>query len=497
MSSTEEATTKEEEETKIDVVVVANDDNNDEGKKDDSNIHDNVEKSDGDKNGESENVINETKDDMDVEENATTDNNNNDEKNENTSSAYVVQEGDISEKNENNNDNNNDNNNSNNNEEGGNGDGENTDEQTTTGHVNTRLDHILTNYDSNYDETKPETKCAISFEYYPPRTTESLKNLYEKLERMKKQKPLYTSITWGAGGSTAKVSFDVAKMMKIRKLIPNLHLTCTNMDKYIIKETLDDCVLLKINNVLALRGNEAKDPTEDEEGGLKSAIDLIKYMRENYNDWEFSIQTSGYPEGHPSKILKIDNPKMLTEDEKKRIIHRPDADYVCHEEEYQHEIEYLREKVDAGANVIITQFFFDVSVYISFVEKCREAGIDVPIVPGIMIILAYGSFKRIQDFSRCRVPDEVVEKMERLKKDAAGVQEYGIELATNMCKELLEYGVPALHFYTLNMEKSVNEVLKNIGRYIPVDDDKKNKNSSSSSSSSNSIKEIKVDDAKK
>ena len=102
--------------------------------------------------------------------------------------------------------------------------------------MNTRLDHILTNYDSNYDETKPETKCAISFEYYPPRTTESLKNLYEKLERMKKQKPLYTSITWGAGGSTAKVSFDVAKMMKIRKLIPNLHLTCTNMDKYIIKE---------------------------------------------------------------------------------------------------------------------------------------------------------------------------------------------------------------------------------------------------------------------
>eukprot|EP00943_MAST-04B_sp_MAST-4B-sp1_P004006 g4006.t1 len=297
---------------------------------------------------------------------------------------------------------------------------------------------------------------------------------------MKLQKPLYNSVTWGAGGSTAKMSLDIAKVLKGKfGLVPNLHLTCTNMKKHIIKETLDDCIVLKINNVMALRGDEVKDPTDDEANEFKSAIDLIKYMRENYNDWEFCIQTSGYPEGHPGKITKVVNPKMLTEDEKKRIIHRPDADYVCHEEEYQQEIEYLREKVDAGANVIVTQFFFDVSVYINFVEKCREAGIDVPIIPGIMIILAYGSFKRIQDFSRCRVPDEVAEKMERLKKDPPGVHEYGIELATNMCKELLEYGVPALHFYTLNMEKSVNEVLKNIGRYVPADDGKKKKSSSS------------------
>ena len=165
---------------------------------------------------------------------------------------------------------------------------------------------------------------------------------------------------------------------------------------------------------------------------------------------------------------------MLTENEKKRIVHRPDADYVCHEEEYQQEIDYLKEKVDAGANIIVTQFFFDVQVYIHFVEKCKEAGIDVPIVPGIMIILAYGSFKRIQDFSRCRVPDDIAEKLESLKKDASGFREYGIELATNMCKELIEYGIPGLHFYTLNMEKSVNEVLKNIGRFIG-DNDKNEK----------------------
>jgi methylenetetrahydrofolate reductase (NADPH) len=413
-------------------------------------------------------------------------------------SKYVLKESDINENDDSKKEGDgvDSNNNNGNNDETNGEDNENTEEeQKVDGYVNTRLDHILTTYNNNYEESKPETKCAISFEYYPSRTMESLKNLYEKIERMKVQKPLYNSVTWGAGGSTAKVSLDIAKVLKGKfGLIPNLHLTCTNMEKHIIKETLDDCILLKINNVMALRGDEVKDPTDDEANEFKSAIDLIKYMRENYNDWEFCIQTSGYPEGHPGKITKVVNPKMLTEDEKKRIIHRPDADYVCHEEEYQQEIDYLREKVEAGANVIITQFFFDVSVYINFVEKCREAGIDVPIIPGIMIILAYGSFKRIQDFSRCRVPDEVAEKMERLKKDPPGVHEYGIELATNMCKELLEYGVPALHFYTLNMEKSVNEVLKNIGRYVAADDGKKKRSSSSGNAN---VSETKVLDGDK
>ena len=341
-------------------------------------------------------------------------------------------------------------------------------------YTDTRLDDLLGSYNSEYDESKPETRCAISFEYYPPRTTESLRNLYEKIERMKSQKPLYCSVTWGAGGSTAKVSLDIAKVLKGKfEIVPNLHLTCTNMEKHIIKETLDDCRLLKIKNVMALRGEEAKESSEGEAAEFSSAIDLIRYMRENYEEHEFCIQTAGYPEGHGTKINKIDNPKMLTENEKKRIVHRPDGDYVCHEEEYQQEIDYLKEKVDAGANIIVTQFFFDIQVYIHFVEKCREAGIDVPIVPGIMLILAYGSFKRIQDFSRCRVPDDVAEKLESLKKDAPGFREYGIELATNMCKELIEYGVPGLHFYTLNMEKSVNEVLKNIGRFVGGSDKQK------------------------
>ena len=352
--------------------------------------------------------------------------------------------------------------------------GANSEEAQKKVYTDTRLDELLGSYNSEFDESKPETRCAISFEYYPPRTTESLKNLYEKMERMKTQKPLYCSVTWGAGGSTAKVSLDIAKVLKGKfEIVPNLHLTCTNMEKHIIKETLDDCRLLKIKNVMALRGEEAKESSEDEATEFSSAIDLIRYMRENYEEHEFCIQTAGYPEGHGTKINKIDNPKMLTENEKKRIVHRPDADYVCHEEEYQQEIDYLKEKVDAGANIIVTQFFFDVQVYIHFVEKCREAGIDVPIVPGIMIILAYGSFKRIQDFSRCRVPDDIAEKLESLKKDASGFREYGIELATNMCKELIEYGVPGLHFYTLNMEKSVNEVLKNIGRFIGDNDKNK------------------------
>ena len=198
--------------------------------------------------------------------------------------------------------------------------GANSEEAQEKVYTDTRLDDLLGSYNSEFDESKPETRCAISFEYYPPRTTESLKNLYEKIERMKTQKPLYCSVTWGAGGSTAKVSLDIAKVLKGKfEIVPNLHLTCTNMEKHIIKETLDDCRLLKIKNVMALRGEEAKESSEDEATEFSSAIDLIRYMRENYEEHEFCIQTAGYPEGHGTKINKIDNPKMLTENEKKGL----------------------------------------------------------------------------------------------------------------------------------------------------------------------------------
>jgi len=188
-------------------------------------------------------------------------------------------------------------------------------------------------------------------------------------------------------------------------------------------------------------------------------------MREKYDDY-FCISVAGYPEGHPNVIKKVDNPKMLTEAEKKRIVRQEDGDYVCHEEDYNSEIAYLKQKVDAGADMIITQMFFDVDVFIQFVKDCRAADINVPIIPGIMLIMAYGGFKRMTGFCKSRVPEEVLAKVEELKDDSAALKAYGIEFAAEMSKKLIEANVPVLHYYTLNKEETVNKVLLNIGRSL-------------------------------
>lgn len=236
-----------------------------------------------------------------------------------------------------------------------------------------------------------------------------------------------------------------------------MHLTCTNMDAAKITEALQGCKESGIRNIVALRG----DPPVGEEawavteGGFSCALDLVKHIRAEHGDY-FCLSVAGYPEGHPNNMTKVDDVSTLTADELGRCATFTNEDgvvetTVCLDAAFEIEINYLKEKVDAGANAIITQLFFDNSVFLKFVERCRKAGITVPIIPGIMCISNKGGFGRMTRFCKTRVPDTLSARVEAVETDEEA-KALGVQVGYEMCKELLEAGsTTGLHFYTLNM----------------------------------------------
>lgn len=306
-----------------------------------------------------------------------------------------------------------------------------------------------------------------SLEFFPPRTDEGIKNLYARMGRMKEStSPLFTDITWGAGGSTADLSLDLALHMHNNGHVANMHLTCTNMDESIIRDALQKCLDGGIRNIVALRGDppEGQDEWKATEGGFTCALDLVRYMRAEFGD-AFGIAVAGYPEGHPNAItdLKPDEVEGMSESEKKRCSVINGVTAVCRDEDYKKEMDYLKEKVDAGADVIITQMFFDPEVFINWVKDCRAWGIDCPIIPGLMCINAYAGFKKMVGFCKTRVPPSLEEKMESMKDDKDAVKQFGIEYGAEVCQKLLDSGACGLHFYTLNLEKVVYGTLDKLG----------------------------------
>jgi methylenetetrahydrofolate reductase (NADPH) len=137
-------------------------------------------------------------------------------------------------------------------------------------------------------------------------------------------------------------------------------------------------------------------------------------------------------------------------------------------QDYDNELNYLKQKVDAGADIIITQMFFDVDVYLQFVRDCRAKGITVPIMPGIMLIQNYGGFKRMVVFCKSRVPGEIVDAVEAVKDDEAKLKELGIKIGADMCKKIVKAGILGLHLYTLNLEDGMNGILKEMGLYREI-----------------------------
>lgn len=289
-----------------------------------------------------------------------------------------------------------------------------------------------------------EGKTFYSFEFFPPRTEEGVENLFERLDRMVAHAPVFCDITWGAGGSTADVTLDIATRMQNQVCVETMmHLTCTNMPVEKLESALKEVKKVGVQNILALRGDPPKgqDKFEVVEGGFSCALDLVKYIRREFGDY-FGICVAGYPEAHPDGI--VDDPEQM-------------------EKNYWADIAYLKQKIDAGGDLIITQLFYDVSLFTKFVADCRSVGITVPILPGIMPIMTYGGFKRMTGFCKTKVPQELSDALEAIKDNDEAVKNFGIDLGVRMCRQLLDAGTPGLHMYTLNLEKSALAILERLG----------------------------------
>jgi len=276
-------------------------------------------------------------------------------------------------------------------------------------------------------------KVFYSFEYFPPKTQRGKQNLYFKLEKMSKLEPLFIDVTWGAGGSTSDLTLEIcSNTQNILSLESQMHLTCTNIQEDVLKQTLKTAKENNIRNILALRGDPplGNDKWEASDSNFKHAIDLIKYLRKNYGDY-FGISVAGYPEGHP-------------------------------ESDYNADLNYLKQKVDAGADFVITQLFYDVDLFLKFYKDCRAIGINCPIIPGILPIVNYANFKKLTDFCKIKIPEYILNDLEPIKNDDKKVSDYGIELAIKLCKKLIANDIKFLHFYTLNRENSCVQIIEGL-----------------------------------
>lgn len=252
--------------------------------------------------------------------------------------------------------------------------------------------------------------------------------------------------------------------------VTNMHLTCTNVDSEKIKRTLDYARSVGISNILALRGDEPScyDKWEVASGGFSSALDLIKFMRQQHGSF-FCISVAGYPEGHPDKIKLIAGGRSkLSEEEEHRAHYRTNDDgsesvFVCSDDDYSEEIDYLKAKIDAGADFVITQMIFDAITYQEFVKACRKKGITCPVIPGIMCLNTYAGFKKMVASCKSHVPDSFTNQIESIKDDPRAVKKFSVEFGAEISRALAISGAPGLHYFTLNVESVVMGILNAFG----------------------------------
>ncbi|RYP50695.1 hypothetical protein DL768_003839 [Monosporascus sp. mg162] len=300
----------------------------------------------------------------------------------------------------------------------------------------------------------PADSNYFSLEFFPPKTAMGFANLRDRLDRMARAlRPLFVNVTWGAGGSTAAKSLELAEICQRElSLTTCLHLTCTNMSRRMIDTALEDAKALGIRNILALRGDppraaEYQDPNGEPEDAIdenfKWAIDLVRYIRKTHGDY-FCIGVAAYPEGHADES----HPRGQS---------------------LEHDLPYLVEKTLAGADFIMTQLFFDVEAYERFERILREhpsgAFKTLPIIPGLMPIQSYQMIKRTTKLSHAKIPDPISARLDAVKKDDEKVKNVGVDILSEIVERVKEIksrtpGPKGFHFYTLNLEKAVSFILE-------------------------------------
>ena len=272
---------------------------------------------------------------------------------------------------------------------------------------------------------------VFSFEFFPPKTEEGVAQLFEAVEALRPLEPDYVSVTYGAGGGTRDGTVEIATRIKQEYGIETMaHLSCVGETREGLEEILDRFADAGIENVLALRGDPPRGDEEfaQPEGGLGSAAELTGFI-ESGEKWGFTIGGACFPEVHPEASSLEDD------------------------------LRYLRTKVESGASFLITQLFFDNSVYWDFVAAARDAGIDVPIIPGVIPIASYAQVARICSLCDASIPPELDQALASLGGDAEAEALLGVAYASRQCEELLAGGAPGIHFYALNRAPGTRAVL--------------------------------------
>jgi len=284
-------------------------------------------------------------------------------------------------------------------------------------------------------ESQKGYPLAFSFEFFPPKDEIAALDFGINIGQLMKLSPSFVTVTYGAGGSTQERTFAIVDYLQNKVgLTCVAHYTCVNATRDKVYRDLKELENNGINNLMLLRGDPPKGQSQfiPVDGGFKYASELIAFVKENF---DFCISGAGYVEKHPEAFSL-------------------DAD-----------IENLKRKIDAGAEFIITQLFFDNDSYFRFIDKCLKTGIDNRIIPGIIPITAFRQIDRFTKMSGAKIPDQLIEKIEKNKDDLAATYKIGIQFSIDQCTDLLRKGAPGLHFYTLNKSRATIKIYESIINY--------------------------------
>ena len=273
-------------------------------------------------------------------------------------------------------------------------------------------------------------KTKISIEFFPPQTPEGVEKLRRVREELAVLAPEYFSVTFGAGGSTRERTFDVVKEIAAAGHQAAPHLSCIGSTRENIREILDDYKNAGIRRIVALRGDLPSGMAEA--GEFRYANELVEFIRAETGD-HFRLEVAAYPEWHPQARTPADDL----------------AAFVG--------------KARAGADSAITQYFYNADAYFHFVNEVRSAGIDIPIIPGIMPIASFSKLARFSDACGAELPRWMRRKFESFGDDADSIRAFGLDVVTELCQRLLDGGAPGLHFYSMNQSALTLEICKRLG----------------------------------
>lgn len=272
-------------------------------------------------------------------------------------------------------------------------------------------------------------KTAFSFEFFPPKTSDGIEKLRENRAILAQYNPEFFSVTFGAGGSTRDRTMDTVLEIQQEGFQSAPHISCVSSSKEEIRDLLKIYQERGIRRLVALRGDVPSG--EVSAGDFKYAVELVEFIRAETGN-QFHIEVAAYPEFHPEART-------------------PKADLLN-----------LKRKIDAGANSAITQYFYNADAYFRFVDQCQTAGINVPIVPGIMPIYNITQLARFSSVCGADIPRWLKMRLEEYGEDIDSLRAFGVDVVSELCETLQAWGVPSLHFYTLNRSTMISKIIDNI-----------------------------------